>query len=1271
MPATESYSRDVKKVHVVFAVSAIVMLAVTIWMMEWDHLREWRGYERTFEDIQTKKQLAAINSIEQSLQYQKSAAKLETEQKDAAQVLQSKRSEIDRLKKELADAELAFDKASREVRNVRAFRDKARADYDLGVRDELPESRMAALLQDFNAKQSRVDAVELDVQVKQVKRDDIQTKLKDLTKSEDDATVALSKLNSEIDLREKALAKLDPQGFSAFKKQIMEWPIIDGFNSPLKITQDWLPNLSIQLGMARTARFDRCRTCHGAIDRVETGNIASFPFGHPGTSKVADWVLENKFPHPYATHPNPNLYLTSASPHPLGKFGCTICHDGQGSGTSFKNASHTPNNPYEAEVWHAKLNYDSNHFWEYPMQPERLRESTCLKCHHSVVELGIHPKFGASAPKLFKGYNLIKEYGCFGCHEIQGFDGTRPIGPDLRLEPSTEAEAARIAADPTQVAGTLRKVGPSLRHIKTKLTPQFISYWVEDPKRFRPTTRMPQFFHTSNLNDTTADRLQPVELIGIAHYLLAKSEPLDLMQPAKGYTADAKRGKDLFSKRGCLACHSHEVFPDSHATFGPDLTQVHAKVRPGTDGFRWTYSWIRDPQRYHRRTRMPNLFVEPYEEKGKRIDPAADLAAFLLEKGTQTFPSPKLDGKTLDELVMLFLAKTLKTDDATEVLKTRKYPLPKSQVKGDEVELIAETDGKPVSDRDWQAMRLNYVGRRTISRYGCYGCHDIPNFDTARPIGTTLQDWGRKDTSRLAPEHIEEYLQEHKEANGMTMHQRVVEAMKAARAGGTATGEFKGDEQQRAMRSAYFYNDLIHHGRAGFLWQKLRDPRSYDYLKTDTKGYDERLRMPKFPFNEEDIEAIATFVLGLVADPPGKDYVYHPDGPAKARIEGERMIDRYNCVGCHMLQLPEIQYAVDPKELAATATAPSDHPAGVDLLLKLKPPEKGETGRTQKVKTDAGEKELPVIGFHGLIYSRPEADAAPDEREYTYDLWSTLDVGGKKILPQARMLVSAPRLVPGASAKDGYSTMPRGGAFAEWLVESLIKSGQARSMAWQMSPPPLYKEGLKVQTPWLFQFLRDPYRLRHTTVLRMPRFNMSADEAQTLANYFAAVDSEPFPYQQIPEREPEYLAAKEQQLKRLLEPKKTHYLAESWKVLNAPLCNKCHSVGGREFKALDPTKDIRGPNLEYAADRLRPEWLMVWLYKPAWITPYTSMPQPLPRDAKNFEELFGGDAGVQTVALRDALMNYHRLMEQEGKAVVENPAPKAEVSATSTNGRRE
>jgi hypothetical protein len=106
------------------------------------------------------------------------------------------------------------------------------------------------------------------------------------------------------------------------------------------------------------------------------------------------------------------------------------------------------------------------------------------------------------------------------------------------------------------------------------------------------------------------------------------------------------------------------------------------------------------------------------------------------------------------------------------------------------------------------------------------------------------------------------------------------------------------------MSAAFFYDSIQRHGRAGFAWQKLRAPRSYDYEKTETKGYDERLRMPKFPLKEDEIEAIATFVLGMVADPPAEEYVYTPDERSKNRIEGEFLLAKYNCTGCHMLDLP-------------------------------------------------------------------------------------------------------------------------------------------------------------------------------------------------------------------------------------------------------------------------------------------------------------------------------------------------------------------------------
>jgi hypothetical protein len=43
------------------------------------------------------------------------------------------------------------------------------------------------------------------------------------------------------------------------------------------------------------------------------------------------------------------------------------------------------------------------------------------------------------------GYQLIRKYGCFGCHEVNGFDGpAKRVGPDLRLEPNYFAVAQEL-----------------------------------------------------------------------------------------------------------------------------------------------------------------------------------------------------------------------------------------------------------------------------------------------------------------------------------------------------------------------------------------------------------------------------------------------------------------------------------------------------------------------------------------------------------------------------------------------------------------------------------------------------------------------------------------------------------------------------------------------------------------------------------------------------------------------------------------------------------
>src|SRR5205814_794939 len=76
-------------------------------------------------------------------------------------------------------------------------------------------------------------------------------------------------------------------------------------------------------------------------------------------------------------------------------------------------------------------------------------------------------------------------------------------------------------------------------------------------------------------------------------------------------------------------------------------------------------------------------------------------------------------------------------------------------------------------------------------------------------------------------------------------------------------------------------------------------------------------------------------------------------------------------------------------------------------------------------------------------------------------------------------------------------------------------------------PPILLGQGERTQTKWLYEFLLNPPAVRKMVVLRMPKFNMSPDEARALVDYFAAVErlENPgigltFPYEAIPQQEP-------------------------------------------------------------------------------------------------------------------------------------------------------
>lgn len=1287
MPATEHFFRNQNKLHLVFAVSCVAMFVATIWTMVQDQSDEWRVYQRKGFALSAAAKERDIAVINQAEDYQRKTDDLDGQR---AELLESLKEESlaelsAAIEVERDAAQRNLERLSEALKSQGAVRDEKRGNYNLAIARGASEEIQQQQMVEFNEAQAKVD--ELQLQVEDAQRElnqvgdpafadaDSKENLVQLLQLQGDLKTvngAIDKLHADEALLTAALEKEKPSTWvSRLKRWSMELPILDGFNSHLRIHQDWLPDLMQQLGMTEIARFDRCRTCHMNSDKTLPGNLEAFPYGHPETEEIVDWVNENEFPHPFATHPNPALYVTAASPHPVSDFGCTICHEGQGSGTSFGNAEHTPNDPHVQHEWEEEYGFHANHFWEYPMLPERLREASCIKCHHDVVELGVHPEFGASAPKVTRGFQLIQKYGCFGCHEIHGYDGGVAIGPDMRLEPQTQAEVDAIEADPNKYAGLYRKVGPSLRNIAAKVGGDFIANWTQNPARFRPSTKMPKFFGNTNQQTDQAKAWEAVELAGLAHLLTGISEDLELLQPADGYQPNAERGKMYFAEKGCLACHTHTGIEGTTADFGPNISDIHRKVKRNADDPNfsdWLYTWVRDPERHHTRTRMPSLFYDVYtgDAPPTDIDPAADIVAYLLSFGAvEEFETPEYSDEDLDGLLELFLRKSRFSKEAVDqMLATKTFPQKKGDVKGDEAALATE-DGAAVTDEAlWKSMKLEYIGRRTVSRYGCYGCHDIAGFENARPIGAALQDWGRKDTSKLGLEHIADYLHHHGEPEGSKFEstvERVEYALQAAAGGGVESRAFADEEEEeRELGAAYFYENLIHHGRPGFIWQKLRDPRSYDYLTEETKGYDELLRMPKFPLQEDEIEAIATFVLGLVAEPPAEKYIYQPDERERTRIEGEFLLAKYNCTSCHMMEMPEVTYGVDLDMVESTQLSPQEHPEAVDLLLKLRQPKQALTGESRTFTVEGEEVTLPLARVSGLLMTKPDLEEEdPDYRESGFDTVDVVDFGegedAPRWLPSEKLLVTDSVLVDLKQA--------RGGDFAEWLVDHLAetKTEGNPALAWQASPPPLYEEGGKVQTPWLYEFLLEPETIRFTTVLRMPKFNMSREEARVLANYFAAADGDDFPYHEQQATSREYLESQQEELTAEgILPEGHPYLMDGWKSLNGKICIGCHSVGGRNYVPSDPKKDIHGPDLNRVQRRLRSDWVRLWLYNPKWITPYTSMPMNFPHDQGDaLPDLYNGNSGAQLRGTVDALLNYLQLMEKPGPVQYAPPEPAA------------
>ncbi len=1140
-------------------------------------------------------------------------------------------------------------------------------------------------------------------------------------------------------------------------KRLLRLPFIDALGRPLAIEQIWLPELTINYNFRQVARFDRCTTCHQAIDKTMPGSPSSpacfseqtlaiklptprkppnpadttlqaiyglslaqegilapelptvglvSPFSAAAKADLLagdiitkvnetpvstrDEVIEQLLrphrwgepvsleirrglPPPYRSHPRLDLFAGPASPHPIGEFGCTICHAGQGSATSFKFASHTPNTPEDRARWQKKYGWFWNHDWGFPMRPSRFVESSCLKCHHDVVDLEPTRRFpDPPAPKLLAGYHLVRQNGCFACHEIKGVTATgERLGPDLRLEPNYH-EAAQALLDHANLTeeqrrlaqeivqhperaeprrqltaslqasngildrdqsslvallatdnpfpGTMRKVGPSLRELSGKLDRTFLNAWTWQPSHFRPETRMPQFFgqyeHLEGETLANTRRLEAVEVQAINEYLLAVARPVAPLNAPQGVSEppSADRGKRLFEFQGCLACHKHNDFPEGQATQGPDLSNLGAKLTTPA-GVTWLASWLRDPTRHSPRTLMPNpMLASP--SQGMQSDPVADLAAYLLSsRNWQPQDVPPLIEADLDALALEHLSKTYPKSLAQQFLREGIPASMADEVQGDALELVG-----PIT----QAKKLRYVGRRTIRKRGCSGCHDIPGFETAPWIGPALSDWGRKQESLLAFGQVHQFLAK------------------------STTGQLAD-----APDTTFFEEAVQAQRREGFLWQKLKAPRSFDYQTAANKGFNEQLLMGRFTLSPQAREAIITFVLGLVAEPPTEKYVAKPDRRRQAIIEGRKVLDQYGCALCHTLEMERWAFHYDPADAEEPGKiddfafmAPTFSPAQLAASMKI---DRRGLGHAEVV----GMPRVDAQGKLQLVDGDEEDEQGVPLPMASFTLWEPAAIHGQVWRVGGADLLVYQHQLTGTRA-------PWGGTFARLLYPKALADAKARGSsaseveAWGWGPPPLVHEGSRVQPAWLYNYLLAPTVIRPAAVLRMPTFHLSTDEAGKLVDYFAAAAGAEFPYSTDPRRQsgrlehltPEQSARFDRAL-RLLTDRTTY-------------CAKCHLIG--DFSPGGANRTILAPNLDQVSRRVRPEYVRRWLANPRSVLPYTAMPVNFPPTGDpRGQDLYPGSSLEQLDAVTDLLLNYDSYMQRRIsiRAIVEEPmAPK-------------
>ena len=497
MPRRDTTPQDDEKrsYGALWLVMSLLLLVGALWAVADDNIfrRPWKKWQAGFNRLEISRVEDAIGAEDQRLAadpaHQEAAKQLAAAQAEVSTGETAK--QIAALQRDLDDAVRADQSKDLNLRFIKSELEELRFLFDDAKHHGRPTDAILERIQQKSALQVERQKIYSD---SQGHIEDLRNQIKAKESAVKTAEDALAKLGAK---RDELQQKLENISLGRFPGPSASPPFIRNEWQPKypQISQVVLEGFDRNAFKQPVARVDRCTSCHSGINK-------------PG--------FEDQ-PNPWKTHPKRELFLGKHDPD---KFGCTPCHNGDGTAVNSDKAAHCSYYDADGELHEVHLREE----WALFRGPKM--QANCIKCHPGIQGL-------EGAPVVARGEKLFVELGCHGCHLAEGYEDTLQ---GERRDRRRAVPAARRSQGRPRLDGALD----------------------HQPARGPATDRMPNFMFSPEQAEKITAYLLSTTKDSSAQWLEANPDPGITTSPEL-----AAKGRQLMDTIGCRACHA--LAPDEVA----------------------------------------------------------------------------------------------------------------------------------------------------------------------------------------------------------------------------------------------------------------------------------------------------------------------------------------------------------------------------------------------------------------------------------------------------------------------------------------------------------------------------------------------------------------------------------------------------------------------------------------------------------------------------------------------------------------------------------